>query len=554
MPSLLKDLAEKFRGSLNRHSINSASRWACEYRVMGGKDFAGPWRFDHHPWLKDMHDSEAPYNVGQKAAQLGYTEAMLNISLFHLDVNNRDVLYILPNKSPVAADFSMSRVDKAIELSPHLKKMFAGGTSNVGLKQAGSSSFFIRGANSKSSLKSVPTGIIIFDEFDEMDQTNINLAEERASGQKFTLDWKISTPTTPGTGINELYEDSTKDNYYFRCPHCSKFIKLSFPENLVITAEQPNDPNITKTHLICGECKGVLQHELKHEFFKTAQWVSEQPGKLTRGFYVNQLYSPALLPWKIAKLYLISLRDQLAELEFMNSKMGLPHIVQGAQINDEMIKELIREYGMLDSCRSTYVVTMGVDVGKVLHVEICLWDLSECSPIDLNTAAKPKVIWAGEVKHFSQLDQLMIAFNVKSCVIDIMPETREAEAFAKRFYGRVRCCRYNPHVAARSVSLGSDMDKQDLYVMVNRTSWLDMSLGRFRNRTIELPQNIPQDYLDQIKVPVRRPSKDKDGNVVFKYETPGNKADHYAHARNYSEIALPFAVGNKIYMNTEVGV
>lgn len=553
MSSLLKDLAEKFKGSLTRQSINSASRWACEYRMMGG-DFAGPWRFDHHPWLREMHDSTAPYNVGQKAAQLGYTEAMLNISLFQLDVMGRDVLYILPNTKPVATDFSMSRVDKAIELSPHLKRMFSGGVSNVGLKKAGANSFYIRGANSKSGLKSIPTGIIIFDEFDEMDPTNINLAEERASGQKFTLDWKISTPTTPGAGINLLYEDSTKDNYYFRCPRCSKFIKLTFPENLVITAEQPNDPNITKTHLICGECKGVLPHEEKHEFLKTAQWVPEQPGRLTRGFYVNQLYSPALLPWKIAKLYLLSLRDQLAELEFMNSKMGLPHIVQGAQINDEMIRSLIREYPMLDSCRSDMVVTMGVDVGKVIHVEVCLWDLSQCSPIDLNTLAKPKVIWAGEVKHFNQLDMLMVAFNVKSCVIDIMPETREAEAFAKRFYGRVRCCRYNPHVAARSISLGSDMDKQDLYVVVNRTSWLDMSLGRFRNGSIDLPNNLPQGYLEQIKVPVRRPSKDKDGNVVFKYETPGNKADHFAHARNYSEIALPFAVGNKIYMNSEVGV
>ena len=155
MPSLLKDLAEKFKSSMNRHSITTASRWATEYRVMGGKDFAGPWKFDHHPWLREMHDSPAAYNVGQKAAQLGYTEAMLNISLFQLDVMGRDVLYILPNTKPVATDFSMSRVDKAIELSPHLKRMFAGGTSNVGLKQAGATSFFIRGANSKSGLKSI---------------------------------------------------------------------------------------------------------------------------------------------------------------------------------------------------------------------------------------------------------------------------------------------------------------------------------------------------------------------------------------------------------------
>lgn len=553
MPSLLRDLGEKFRGSLNRHSVTTPSRWATEYRVMGGKEFSGPWQFKHFPWLKAMHDSTAPYNVGQKAAQLGYTEAMLNISFFHLDINHRDVLYLLPNSRPVAADFSVTRVDKAIELSPHIKKMFAGSTANVSLKQAGSTSMFIRGANSKSGLKSIPTGIIIFDEFDEMDQTNINLAEERASGQKFTLDWKISTPTLPDVGINGLFNDSTREHYHFRCPHCSKFIQLVFPDNLVIMSDDPNSDDLQKTHIICGECKGKLEHEDKHTFFESAEWVAENPGRMTRGFYINQLYSPALQPWKIAKLYLNSLSDPVAELEFYNSKMGMPHKLAGAQIDDMMIAEVIKDYTMLDACRSNFCVTMGVDVGKVIHVEVTGWDLTEASALDLNAGAKAQVLWAGEVNNFRQLDALMTAYNVKSCVIDIAPETREAEAFAKRFYGRVRCCRYNNHIAARTLSSGSDISKQDIYVVVNRTNWLDTSLGRFRNRSIVLPRNIPKDYLEHIKVPMRAPSRDKEGQTVYKYESPNNKADHYAHARNYSEIALPFAVGDKIYLNTNKG-
>lgn len=553
MASLLKDLAEKFQGSLTRQSINSASRWACEYRMMGG-DFAGPWKFEHHPWLKAMHESEAPINVGQKAAQMGYTEAMLNICFFQLDVMGRDVLYILPNKIPVATDFSMTRVDKAIDLSPHLQRLFAGGISNVGLKKAGANSLYIRGANSKSGLKSIPTGVIIFDEFDEMPQENINLAEERASGQKFTLDWKISTPTSPEVGINALFEDSTKDHYYFPCPRCSKHIKLTFPDNIVIPTDDVNDEKIMDTHLICHECKGSLPHEQKHEFFQRAEWVSEHPGRLTRGFYINQLYSPALQPWKIAKLYLKSLRDPLAELEFFNSKMGLAHIVAGAKIDDSMLVELIKDYSMWDACRSNFIVTMGVDVGRVIHVEITAWDLSNCSPLDLNAEAKAQVIWAGEVKDFEQLDPLMVNYAVKSCVVDIMPETREAEKFAKRFYGRVKLCRYNSHLAARTLSVGSDNDKNDIYVSVNRTSWLDMSLGRFRNKNIALPRNIPKEYLEHIKAPVRRPKKDNDGQMVYKYETPESRPDHYAHARNYSEIALPFAVGNKVYLDSNTRI
>jgi hypothetical protein len=521
--------------------------------MMGG-DFAGPWQFGNHPWLREMHDSVAPLNVGQKAAQLGYTEAMLNVSLFQLDVMGRDVLYILPNTKPVATDFSMSRVDKAIELSPHLKRMFSGGVSNVGLKRAGANSFYIRGANSKSGLKSIPTGVIIFDEFDEMPQDNVTLAEERASGQKFTLDWKISTPTTPGHGINVLFEDSTREHYYFPCPRCSKFIKLAFPENLVITSDDANSPDLQKSHLICGECKGLLPHEQKHDFFKGAHWVAENPNRITRGFYVNQLYSPALEPWKIAKLFLLSQRDPVKELEFYNSKMGLPHIVAGARITEDMVQELIKDYEMWDACRSNHVVTMGVDVGKVIHVEVTGWDLSRCNPLDLNAEAVAQVLWAGEFRSFEQLDPMMTNYGVKSCVVDIAPDTREAEKFAKRHYGRVRLCRYNQHTAARTLSVGTDTDKNDIYVVVNRTSWLDMSLGRFRNKSIVLPRNLPRDYLEHIMAPVRRPREDRDGERVYRYETPSSKQDHYAHARNYSEIALPFAVGSKIYLDSNTKV
>ncbi len=51
------------------------------------------------------------------------------------------------------------------------------------------------------------------------------------------------------------------------------------------------------------------------------------------------------------------------------------------------------------------------------------------------------------------------------------------------------------------------------------------------------------DYKNHIMAQVRIPKKDANGNPITRYETPGNRADHYGHARNYAEIALPFAAG-----------
>lgn len=65
---------------------------------------------------------------------------------------------------------------------------------------------------------------------------------------------------------------------------------------------------------------------------------------------------------------------------------------------------------------------------------------------------------------------------------------------------------------------------------------------------IEIPYDTPFEYKDQLKVPARIYKKDKQGNPVGYYENFG-RDDHYAHARNYAEIALPFAASNKSYSN-----
>lgn len=540
MAALLQEWAKQLKNSLTRNSLVSASRWAEQYRFMDG-DFAGPWNFKHHSWLQGIHDSEAPYNVAQKAAQMGFSEAMLNIAFFQMDMKHRDVLYILPNTRPDAADFSASRFDKAISLSPHLKLMF-NDTNNVGHKKSGSRNLYVRGANSRSGLKSLPASVLIFDEFDEMDENKISLAEERASGQLNTIDWKISTPTIPDYGINKLYEASTQETYQFRCPSCSKFIDLKFPDNLVITGDHENDPKILNSHLICLECRNPLVHELKHTFIPNGHWVPNNQGSLTRGFHINQLYSSTLHPYKFAKLYCRSLTDQFAEQELYNSKMGMAHIIQGSRISDSMFDELIKDYSMQTGCRSQFVTTMGVDVGRVLHVHIDGWDLSDVDYIDINSKARCQTLWVGEVQDFHQLDALMRNYSIKFCVVDAQPETRKATEFAYRFNGLVRICRYNHNIAARQLVTTKDSQENDLYVQVARTPWLDQALGRYKNKTISLPNNLPSDYRDHIKAPVRCPQKDTDGNPIYKYITPGSRADHYAHARVYSEIALPFAL------------
>lgn len=557
MVLLQRQLASRMKENLQRKSIINPSRWAEQYRVMG-QPYPGLWTFKHHPWLREMHDSRTEFNVGQKCAQVGYTEMALNLAFFYMDVLKCDGLYILPNTKPDASDFSTGRFNKAIELSDHIRKMFTD-ANNVGFKQAGSVNLYIRGSNSRAQLKSVPVSLIIFDELDEMDLNNIELAEQRASGQLVKKIWKISTPTVDGKGINKYYTDSTKEKFNFKCPSCNKFIQFTFPESLVITGESADDENLKNSYLICTECKHQFhqEHDVpmelaqleKKEVIVDGKWQPEKVSAI-RGFNLNQMYSPTILPSTIATRYIKSQNDILEEQEFYNSVIGVTHTVKDAKISTEQYRACITSgMKMQEYAQSGDLTTMGVDIGKKIHVTIPEWYLGPYSnPEDINTNARCRLIWAGEVDHFEQLDKLMKNFKIKACVVDASPEYRKALEFANRFYGFVRLCRYNHNIQSKNIS---STDEHDLVIAVNRTSWLDLSLGRFRKQQIGLPIDLPRSYEDHIKAQIRVPKRERDGNASAFYETPGNTQDHYGHSQNYAEIALPFACGIGPIRNSE---
>ena len=513
---------------------------------MGGKDFAGPWRFKYHPWLREMHDSTAQLNVGQKSAQMGYTETVLNRTFFKLDIERVDCLYVLPTKTPDASDFSAARFDPALELSPHLAKLFSE-VKNIGHKRAGTTNLYIRGSKSRAGLKSIPVGFLVLDEVDEMEQDNVPLAMERQSGQMTAEAWAISTPTIENYGINALFQKTTQEHFFFPCPCCSRLTELIFPDCLEITGTDILDPKIEKSHLKCKECNGYLPHENKHEWLAQGRWIPTYTDREDRGFYINQMYSSAnrCRPSEIAKSFLRAQFNPADEQELYNSKLGLAHTTDGAKLTDRMIDECIRSHKRGTS-NANKIITMGVDVGKWLHVEIDEWTLPSHVVGDLSIESRPKILNITKVQHFEQLDNLMREYGVHHCVIDANPERRKAFEFAMRFWGHVKMCFYGRGVQGKQIHAGKEQDvassSGEPTITVDRTSWLDLSLGRIRGKMIDLPADTPLEYRQHLKCLVRVYEKDAEDNPVGRY-IKGNEEDHYAHARNYAEIALPFAAG-----------
>ena len=246
-------------------------------------------------------------------------------------------------------------------------------------------------------------------------------------------------------------------------------------------------------------------------------------------------------PVNIAKTYFKAQEDPTEEQEFYNSVLGQPHEVKGARIMVEDIEACKGNYAAItpeNAYTTSGFLTMGVDVGKVLHYELTEWRQIQSKSLDVNTNAIPRVIRVGTVDHFHEIDALINIHHPMQVVIDKNPERRMAYELAQRFPGIVWQCEYQRGISSKQFR----QDEEQSLVAVDRTSWMDLALSRFKTHRIQVPFNISREYCEQIQAPVRVYDRDADGNSVGHYRTSENTDDHYAHTRVYSEVALSLAL------------
>jgi hypothetical protein len=174
---------------------------------------------------------------------------------------------------------------------------------------------------------------------------------------------------------------------------------------------------------------------------------------------------------------------------------------------------------------------MGVDQGNGLHIVV-----KEPQP-------------GGEVVHlvrahhepqtdssFSHLDWFMRAFDVKTCIIDALPNTHAARAFARRFPGRVYLAYYLQYPKSLVEWGGADGTGT---VNIGRTEAFDSWRDIYQKGKRQLPriEGEVAEYVEQLTNILRSVREDPEtGQKKARWIPRG--ADHYAHADCYAEIGL----------------
>jgi len=361
---------------------------------------------------------------------------------------------------------------------------------------------------------SIPVDYIIFDELDEAPQNSIDMAMERMSHSEFKKVLKLSNPTLPDYGIDRAFLQTDQRYWMLKCKSCGEYTCLedTFPDCLMEVGD--------RVIRVCQKCQGELNPAI-------GEWVAKKLGVTDkRGYHYSQLFSQFVDPADILHQF----RTTSNPTDFYNLKIGIAYVEAENRLSVQEILSLCSPDGISSS--DPGLCFMGVDQGKDLHVVIG-------KHID-NVS---KIIHIGIYKDWEELDRLMTIFNVARCVVDALPETRNARAFSDRFKGRIYLNYYNDSQRGRY-----SWNEKDMIVMCNRTESLDASHNEIMHKNIILPKecDIVNIFARHCANIAKKLEEDEEtGNKRYVYVKLGD--DHFRHAYNYECMARTEGAGHFWY-------
>ncbi len=475
------------------------------------------WSFKGREWQRAIHDDLSKKIVVEKAAQMGLTEIAMNRAMHSLDALGTPVLYLFPTKED-SGDFSQSRFDPMLDMSPNLRSIFTD-VSNVGLKRAGAVSMFFRGSNSTSGLKSIPVGYLVIDEFEEMVEAAVALARKRLIGHADWGEFNLSTPKAPGAGIDEEFEKTDQLAWYVPCPVCGAFQELELERNLVIP-----DATHIGAYWKCGECDEPWLEEERRELIDLGEWRANNPGALDRGYHISQLYSPVATAERIAKEWHEAQTSATKLQEFFNSFLGRPYSAKGLKITEGIVKACMSSRPMIHQVKDANSFTaLGADIGLRNHFVVGRLENGVARVIHIGSTD-----WDG-------LSLAMQMFNVDLAVIDAAPERHMAHMFREAFSGQAWLAFYPG--AENMSGLEVRWNDENETVDIHRTAVADRVVRKFTQKGYALPGDTPREFTRHMLAVYRALELSPTTGVekaVWKHRGP----DHFFHAMVYLSTAM----------------
>ena len=508
-----------------------------------------PMVFADMPYLAPMYRDIPKHNnvCIRKAVQTGLSELMICMTLYHAGWLGKIVAYILPTFS-VRDRFVNQRINKVLMATPSYRRLLPRGkdVGNNRMKRIGEGSVLFLGSNTAGDFVEFSADTIIVDEIDQCDSDNLEKARDRIRASSDPRIFRLGNPTLPTVGISTLFKNSDQRFWFTKCPHCNKWQNLTWFDNVVekddIGNWVPRDVQSRKG-LVLGNIDQFANHVspvcryCNRTFTRQGfgEWVPRYTNRDLAGYSMSRL---DILSQNLTELYIewVLAQGNTTKIStFYTSVLGMPFEFAGARITTEMLANCQEDYELDYGGSDDYeneVISMGIDVGSLLHVTISKAKVKGDKIIR-------KTLLVITCRSFEEIQDMILRFHVNCCVIDAMPETRKAQelrdwAIVNGVY--VWLCRFFPTPRVASQKYGRKLNWKDKVITVDRTQIMDTTFDEFQNQERSLPIdcNTILGYFEQMKAPVRVLDLNR-SRIIW---AEGSSPDHYRLSDVYDKLAF----------------
>lgn len=385
------ELYNAFASNIKPPEELTVDQWADKYRILPEESSSesGPWRTSRFPFLREIMwelspDSPTKEIVVMKGAQLGFTEIGINWIGHTIDVNPTPFLYVQKTIEAVAK-FSTQRLTPSILACPTLKEKIApeksrNSTNTIRLKTFPGGILILGGANSASSLRSMPIGYLMLDEEESYDAdieeegNPSDIAIRRTANFPNRKIFRISTPAIKETSVIEpLFLSGDRRYFYLPCPFCG------FEQVLISSKIVWDDGDPTSVRCVCENCTKGIEEYHKTAMLDAGVWMKLMPGKRRASFHLNSFYSPiGFYGWQdFAEAWedYLDTRDRGKLKVIVNTVFGETFSEAQAKIEYRGLAKRREEYAA-EVPREALVLTSAYDVQvDRLEAEVVGWGL-----------------------------------------------------------------------------------------------------------------------------------------------------------------------------------
>lgn len=461
----------------NRYSTDREGMTTGEWMIANTKLHDVPFSFARYPFQKAIADDMHQDLNCIKPSQVGLTEVQIRkVLAFITRYKGVNVIYTLPNEK-MFEKISVGRIRPIVDNDKVFNLEQVGNTNKPtrtkSIIQVGRSFMYITGAG-EGDATATTADMVANDEVDLTDQAMLALFNSRLQGSDWGLNHKFSTPTFEGYGIDQLFNNSDQQEYFYKCEHCNhhqvplfnkNFVRLDgLSESIDFEELEPDMLDDGKIdflgmHIMCEKCHkkiNVGDHSRR-------QWVAKYPNRThSRGYRVRTFSTERLTPqYVVQQLFKYKNLDNMRG--WHNTVLGQANEGGNERLSVPTIQQCFTHEMLVKPPLIGVPAWVGIDMGQTVHITVgqgfSLIDLEIREFISCPVGDLPVV-----------LNRLKATYRLWGGGCDRHPYTPTADAAWEQTNGLILPIEYR---GQKEVNIVKNPAGQAIYAQANRTILLD---------------------------------------------------------------------------------